>query len=180
MNPIIKMIAYIVSVPARLKGMKFGKNSFIGFGYDINPLLRGVILGDNVQIGRNAWLDISSYTRGAEIIIGDGTNIGRNATISASKKISIGKKCLFSYGVSLIDHDHKLSDPDISPMDSGITEGREIIVEDACFIGAHSFILKGVHLGRHCVVGANSVVTKSFPDFSVVVGNPAQLVKTII
>lgn len=179
MNPLVKIIAYLISVPARMKGMKFGKNSFIGPGYDISPILDGVVIGDNVKIGRSAWFDISRHTKGAMIIIGEGTNVGRFSVISSAKKITIGKKCLFSYNVSLIDHDHDFSDVDISPMESGISEAREIIIEDHCFIGAHSFILKGVHLGKHCVVGANSVVNKSFPNCSVICGNPARLVKTL-
>lgn len=173
-----KIIAYIISIPARMKGVKFGNNSFIGPGYDWDPKMRGVILGDNVMIGRNAWLEISNQTKGGMIAIGGGTQIGRNAVISAARKISIGKKCLLSYNVSLVDHDHNFQ-PDLSPLDSGISEGREIIIGDECFIGAHSFILKGAHLGKHCVVGANSVVTESFPDYSIVAGNPAKLIKTL-
>jgi len=179
MNIFSKTVAYLISVPARVKGMKFGKNSFIGPGYDTAPVLKGVVLGDNVLIGRGAWLDISRYTKNAKIIIGDKTQIGRFATMSSAEKISIGKKCLLSYNVSVMDHDHNVLDPDISPLDGGITEGKEVIIEDECFIGAHSFILKGVHLGKHCVVGANSVVTKSFPAYSVIAGSPARLVKKI-
>lgn len=179
MNPIAKTIALLISVPARCKGMKFGRNSFIGPGYDLDPVLKGVELGENVRVGRNAWFDISRYTQGGKIIIGDGTNIGRNVTISACEKIAIGKKCLVSYNVSFVDHDHNVSNADLSPMESGISKGQEIILEDECFVGAHSFILKGVHLGKHCVVGANSVVTESFPAFSVIAGNPAKLVKTL-
>jgi len=177
MNIIKKITARIVSVPARLKGMKFGENSFIGPGYDLAPCLKGVVLGDNVIIGRNAWFDISTETKGAKILIGDGTQIGRNAMISAAKKITIGKKCLIAYNVSILDHDHNFDSPEISPLDSGISEGKEIIIEDNCFIGAHSFVLKGVHLEKNCVVGANSVVTKSFPAGSVVAGSPAKLIK---
>ena len=156
MNIFNKIIGYIISLPARLKGMKFGKDSFIGPGYDLDPILRGVVLGDNVVIGRRAWLDISKYTKGGQIIIGDGTQIGRNVVISACKKVIIGRKCLISYNVSIMDHDHNVLNPDIPPLEGGITEGKEIVIEDECFIGAHSFILKGVRLGKHCVVGANS------------------------
>lgn len=178
MNIFKKTIGYVISLPARFKGMKFGRNSFIGPGYDWEPVLKGVVLGDSVLIGRQAWLDVSRYTKGAQISIGDGTNIGRSAMISASKKISIGKKCLISYNVSFLDHDHNFQ-ADVSPMESGITAGEEIVIGDDCFIGAHSFVLKGVHLGQHCVVGANSVVTESFPDYSMIAGNPAKLVKML-
>lgn len=179
MNIFSKTIAYLISIPARAKGMKFGKNSFIGPGYTVAPGLKGVTLGSDVIIGRNAWLDISRKTKGGRITVGDGTQIGRNAVLSACKNISIGKKCLISYSVTLVDHDHDVFDPEISPMDAGITKGKEIAVEDECFIGAHSFILKGAHLGRHCVVGANSVVTRSFPAYSVIAGSPAKLIKTL-
>lgn len=179
MNIFSKIIGHLISVPARIKGMKFGRNSFIGPGYAVAPILKGVVLGYNVVVGRNAWFDISRKTKGAKIFVGDGTQIGRNAVISSCQKISIGKKCLISYGVTLVDHDHDVFDPSISPMDAGITEGKEITIEDECFIGAHSFVLKNVHLGRHCVVGANSVVTKSFPAYSVIAGSPAKLIRIL-
>jgi acetyltransferase-like isoleucine patch superfamily enzyme len=178
MNFATKTIAYLISIPARIKGMQFGQNSFIGPGYDIAPALKGVSLGENVLIGRRAWLDISRRAKRAEITIADGTQIGRNVMISSAKKITIGKKCLISYNVSFLDHDHNFV-ADVSIFDSGVTEGREIIIEDDCFIGAHSFILKGVHLGKQCVVGANSVVVDSFPAYSVIAGNPARLIKSL-
>jgi acetyltransferase-like isoleucine patch superfamily enzyme len=179
MNIFSKTIGHLISIPARIKGMKFGKNSFIGPGYDVKPILKGVELGNNVIIGKNAWFDISRYTKGAKISVDGGTQAGRNLVISACKNISIGKNCLLSYNVSIMDHDHNVLNPDISPLKGGITEGREVVIEDECFIGAHSFILKGVHLGKHCVVGANSVVTDSFPAYSVIVGNPAKLIRTL-
>lgn len=176
MNIFFKLFAYFVSLPARIKGVKFGRGSYLGPGYDFWQVrLKGLRLGDNVAVGRNAWIEIMGK---AKIKIGDGTNIGRNATISCSKGIHIGSKCLFSYNVSVLDHDH-LFGKMISPMDDYYSEGQEIVIGDNCFIGAHSFILKGVYLGNHCVVGANSVVTKSFPANSLICGNPAKLVRCL-
>jgi len=178
MNFLVKCLLFVISLPFRIKGGKIGKNSYIAPGYDFCFVnLQGIEIGNNCVIGRNAWLEIVSPK--AKLKIGDGTRIGRNATISCSKGITIGKKCLISYNVSILDHDHELFRTNVSPVDLGLSVGEKIIIEDDCFIGAHSFILKGVHLGKHCVVGANSVVTKSFPAYSVVAGCPAKLIKII-
>ena len=178
MKLIYKIFLFFIKIPFLLKGGKIGNNSFISPGYDFFGVqLKGIFLGNNVLIGRGAILNIAQ--KNAQIKVGNGTNIARFCNISAAKKITIGKKCLISYNISLLDHDHNLNKKRISPIDSGITSGQEIIIGDDCFIGAHSFILKGVRLGKQCVVGANSVVNKSFPDYSIIAGNPAKLIKTI-
>lgn len=178
MKLIYRLFLSIADIPFKLKGGIIGKNSYITPGYDfLNIRLKGIVIGQNVLIGRHAVIGI--VQNGGKIIIGNGTNIGRFSNISSAKNITIGKKCLFSYNVSLLDHDHVLNKKGISPIDSGITPGKEIIIGDNCFIGAHSFILKGVKLGQQCVIGANSVVTESFPDYSIIAGNPAKLIKKI-
>lgn len=178
MNPLFTLAGYFISIPARLKGMKFGRNSFIAPGYDFFfEKLRGIKLGNNCAIGKSAWIHTVEHGR---ITIGDNTKIGRRVTIAAVELVAIGKNCLFSYDVSILDHDHDFRDISIAPLDSKLTSGEKIIIGDDCFIGAHSFILKGVTLGKHCVVGANSVVTKSFSDNCVVAGNPAKVIKSLV
>lgn len=67
--------------------MVFGKNSFIGPGYDWYFVkLKGIIFRDSVVVGRNAWIEIVGN---GKIEVGDGTNIGRNVTISSKEKITI-------------------------------------------------------------------------------------------
>ncbi|MDA1317287.1 MAG: acyltransferase [bacterium] len=163
---ILNIIALIVSLPARLGGMKMGKNVILAPGYGIiSYRYDNVILNDNVIIGRNAF--IQTFGKGT-IRIGVGTNIGKEVTISSNNIITIGKKCLVGYRVSFLDHDHTVD---------GLSKGKKISIGNNCSIGAQSFILKGVTLGDGCVVGAGSVVTKSFPARSVIAGNPAKKIK---
>jgi len=182
MNFLVSLIGYLCSIPARAKGMKFGKKSYIGLGYDfLFNSMNGIIIDDDVLIGRNAWIqtiDNNDINLDSPIIfIGKSSRIGRNVTISCKKKIIIGERCLISYNVSILDHDHDCIN--YQPIEGVLTDPEEISIGGDCFIGAHVFILKGVQLGKHCVVGANSVVTKSFLDYSLIAGNPAKLVKNI-
>lgn len=177
-----QIVAFPVSIPFRLKCKKIGKSFLIGPGYSIWKCnLENVIIGDNVQIGSRAWIQTVPIPKRPKptINVGDNSSIGRNVTISAAKKIFIGKSCLISYNVSILDHNHAFENIDLSPLLQGIDEPGEIEIGDDCFLGAHSFILKGVVLGKHCIVGANSVVTSSFPPFSVVAGSPAKKIRSL-
>ncbi|MBP9691203.1 acyltransferase [Candidatus Woesebacteria bacterium] len=166
-----------MSIPARLKGMKFGKKSFIGPGHDwIFVRMKNITLKDNVTIGHDSWLQ--TLGKGS-ITINDNTTIGRRSVISACGSILIGSDCVFSYNVSVLDHDHLVQDRNIKPSEGKLTKPQNITIGDECFVGANVCILKGVTLGKHCVVGANSVVTKSFPAYSVIAGSPAKLIRKI-
>lgn len=174
------IVDFPISVPFRLKCKKIGKSFLIGPGYSVRGCnLQNVIIGNNVSIGSKAWIQTVPLPKRPDpsIEIGDNTNISRNVTISAAKKIRIGKNCLISYNVSILDHNHAFENVDLSPLLQGIDNPASIEIGEDCFLGAHSFILKGSVLGKHCVVGANSVVTSSFEPFSVVSGVPARKIR---
>lgn len=178
-----KTAAFFISIPFRAKCKKIGKSFLIGPGYSFRGCnLENVVIGDNVQIGSKAWIQTVPLLKHPKpiITVGDNTLISRNVTISAAKKISIGKNCLISYSASILDHNHAFENIDLPPLFQGIDEPEGIEVGDDCFLGAHSFILKGVMLGKHCVVGANSVVTSSFEPFSVVSGVPARKIRSLM
>lgn len=178
MNILLTHLFKLFSIPARLKGVKFGNNSLIGPGYDfLFVQLKNIAIGDRVLIGKRAWMQT---IENGKIRIGNGTQIGRDFVISSINEISIGSNCLFSYRVSVFDHDHKVTNIRLHPMKSGLTKGKKIIIGNDCFIGANTVITKGVKLGNHCIVGANSVVTKTFPDNSIIAGNPAKMIKRIL
>lgn len=89
-------------------------------------------------------------------------------------KIVIGKNCWVAQNVGFITANH---DP-IQP--TRHLPGKNIVIGDDCWIGMNSVILPGVELGNHTVVGAGSVVTKSFPDgYCVIGGNPAKVIRKL-
>lgn len=85
--------------------------------------------------------------------------------------VKIGKNCLFSGNSFFITQSHELESERFD------TVVKPIEIGNNCWIGTNATILPGVKLGEGCVVGASAVVTKSFPPYSVIVGNPAKKVK---
>lgn len=86
-------------------------------------------------------------------------------------KIKIGSNCWFAQNSCLITSNHDLYNVAINAPPEPITIGND------CWIGANAIILPGVELGDHTIVGAGSIVTKSFPEGNcIIAGNPAKLI----
>jgi acetyltransferase-like isoleucine patch superfamily enzyme len=114
------------------------------------------------------------------IIIGSHCEIGRRCSISAKNCIELEESIITAPSVFITDHPHEYSDVDIPILEQGLSEGGRIRIEKGCWLGVNSVIYCGkgeLVLGRNCVVGANAVVTRSFPPYSVLAGNPAKVIK---
>jgi lipopolysaccharide O-acetyltransferase len=83
---------------------------------------------------------------------------------------------LIASKVFITDHDHDFASYQHKPIDWPL-KSDDVIIGKRVWIGENVSILKGVSLGEDSIVGANSVVTKSFPRGSVIVGAPAKLIK---
>jgi acetyltransferase-like isoleucine patch superfamily enzyme len=139
-------------------------------------------IGSSVSIGRDAWLNIPDVSASNEpiIVLEDGCKIGRRCVISARNRIRIGRNSIFAPSVLVMDHNHAFEDVTVAIARQGTTSGGTIWIEEGCWIGFGAAIVCNqgeLVIGRNSVVGANSVVTRSVPPYSVVVGNPAKLVK---
>ncbi|MDO8297959.1 MAG: acyltransferase [Caulobacter sp.] len=135
-----------------------------------------IALGEGVVVQDYAVLNAAenSYVR-----IGRNSRIGRNAVISAHGGVDIGEEVLIADRVFISDHNHAFEDVTRAVLAQGVTAAEPVAIGAGSWLGINVCIMPGVTLGKHCVVGANSVVTKSFPDHAVIVGQPAKQVRSL-
>lgn len=92
--------------------------------------------------------------------------------------LKMGEKVLLSPNVYITDCDHEYRSLEVPVMDQGIVQkGQAVSIGDGSYIGINVVIVGNIRIGKHCVVGANSVVTKDVPDYCVAVGSPAKVIK---
>ena len=111
-----------------------------------------------------------------EIRIGNHTRIGLHSTLIGP--ISIGNDVNLAQGVVVSGLNHNYKDKTHNINQQGVNTSL-ITIGDDVWIGANVVITAGTTIGKHCVIGAGSIVTKDVPDYSVAIGNPARIVKTI-
>lgn len=112
--------------------------------------------------------------------IGKGSEIGERCRISIANSLDIGEKVLFSPNVYITDCDHEYHNIDVPVIAQGIVQkGQKVSIGDGSYIGINAVIVGNVKIGKHCMIGANSVVTKDIPDYCVAVGSPARVIKYI-
>lgn len=144
-----------------------------------------IYIGDRVTIEDNAYIEPimvnidnegKSYPLHPKLEIQDGVWIGPGAHINCANSVIIHKDVLISSYVMITDLDHVYSDP-FRPVSRQPLEVKSTEIDEQAFIGTGVKILAGVHIGKHAVIGANSVVNRDIPDYTVAVGIPAKIVK---
>lgn len=157
---------------------KWGKFSIIEPSAKLNfPYL--IEVGSNVRISEHAWLNAKDDRNDGcpTLEIGDGTFIGRFVHINSWQKVIIEKNVLIADRVFISDADHRFFDLEIPIITQGDYFKGSVRLREGCWIGIGSVILPGVTIGKNAVVAANTVVRKDVPDFSVVSGNPAVILR---
>jgi acetyltransferase-like isoleucine patch superfamily enzyme len=137
-------------------------------------------IGENVLIRKGARIEaIGPPGNKPKIKIGDGTAIQFYFHCGARESVEIGQNVLMAGRVYISDHDHEFDHPNLPPRlcESLIT--KPVKIEDGVWLGEGVVVLKGVTIGNRAVIGANSVVTKDVPPFSIAAGVPAKVIRQI-
>lgn len=137
----------------------FVKKTFLKIMY-----LKKLSVGQGLFFRRGFILNIN---QSGCISIGDNCFFNNYCSLNAHKSIKIGSNCTFGEGCRIYDHDHKYRNKErhVDFLESSI------VIEDNCWIGSGTTILKGVHIGEGAVVGAGTVVHFDVPAYTVVVSD---------
>jgi acetyltransferase-like isoleucine patch superfamily enzyme len=160
----------ILKLLHNVKGLKyfFAPNS--AFRFD----------GGNLNWQGRGWLETGSllHLAGGDITLGKDVFINKNTIIVSAESIQIGNDVLLADNVSIYDHDHLTSQVDIPYGKQGYITAP-VIIDDNVWVGSHSVILKGVHIGKGAIVAAGSIVNNNIPEYQVWGGVPAKFIKSI-
>lgn len=151
---------------------KFSLPSYIGAPVFLLGV-RNIFIHKNVRIYPQIRMETHNL---GKIIIEEDVSIGQNVHITSAGNLVIGKSSTILANVFITNLDHDFQDIGVH-----ILKQKHLIKETSigenCFIGIGAAIQAGTILGKQCVVGANSVVRGNFPDYSVIVGIPAKVIK---
>ena len=137
-------------------------------------------MGDHVSIGWRARIEgVKQYQSekfSPKIILNDGVTIQQNIHLTCAESVEIGKNTAIAANVSITDIHHPYDDIHI-PIEHQNIKTNPVVIGEDCKIYNNAVIMMGTKIGKHCTIGANSVVSGVFEDYSIIVGAPAKTVK---
>ena len=176
---VVTIIKQLIYLPIRIKFNKCGK--WVTFG-KLNRIVGGkcIVVGDYCSFGNNLRLEAIQRFVGGDfhpfLVIGNKVAINQNFHCTCASSIMIGDGTSITANCGIFDIIHPYEDININPREAQI-QTKPISIGKDCLIGMNSVILPGTQLGNHCIVGANSTVLGVFPDYCVIAGSPAKMIK---
>jgi len=160
---------FYISGPAVFKG-----GQYMSFGNDFR-------CGSTARI--ECWDNYLGKKFFPQLIVGDRVYINNNIHIGCINKVIIGDNVLFGSNVFISDHQHGFVDGrdiDVPPANRFLFSKGPVMIEKNVWIGENVSIMPDITIGENSIIGANSIVTKNIAKNSVVAGNPAKLIRTLI
>lgn len=124
-------------------------------------------VGNNVNIETGALFN-------PQVEIGDNSGVGVNCELVG--KVVIGKNVMMGPEVIFYSINHEFRNKNLTIIEQGYQKEEPVVVEDDVWIGRRAIILPGVTIKKGTVIGAGAIVTKTFPEYSIIAGNPAKII----
>jgi len=165
--------------------LKLGNNVNIDYGSKIQIIAGNVVIGDGTNLrsrkcgyhtGMPYPCTLFVDKKDAKILVGSNTNLN-GCYIHSQKSISIGSNCLIASGVNIVDSNGHITNSSNRKIGRDIP--KEITIGNNVWIAVNATILKGTSIGENSIVGAGSIVKGEYPPNSLIIGNPAKLVKKL-
>ena len=166
----------LYKINSRFLGLKkIGRGSCI-----IKPLKverpNTIVIGCKVTIHDFGWIMGGTDSSNVTLSIDDGATIGHFSHIIALSQVVIEKNVLLADKVFISDCTHNYEQINSPILSQGVSIFKPVLIGEGSWLGENVCVC-GASIGKHCVVGANSVVIEDIPDYSVAVGSPAKVVK---
>lgn len=178
-RPILSKIGFFAFIESGVEiksptSIELGRRAMLHHGVYLNGWHKHskICLKERAYLDRNVTVTVHEH---GYIEVGKLTYIGPSTCIAGPGPVRIGDHCLISSHCGIYGNNHVFKDPHQLVRDQGFTN-EGITIEDDCWLGTGVKVLDGVTIGKGCVIGANAVVTKSIPSYSVAVGVPARVI----
>lgn len=171
MKKIIRAICYVFYYCFARHLPSSGLPYSFGARYIRTFFARGMLekCGKGVNIEHGAF-----FASGKDITIGDHSGIGIGCRVAGP--LSIGDDVMMAPNVTIVTQNHETSDLSV-PMRLQTAPKHKVTIGNDVWIGANVIILPGITVGNGCIIAGGAVVTKDVPDYAVVGGNPARIIK---
>jgi maltose O-acetyltransferase len=117
----------------------------------------------------------ANFGTGIHVWLGNNSSIAADAWIGNDTRI--GSDVMMAPSVTILSNSHNFARTDISMREQGAPPPRPVTIGDDVWIGTRVIILPGVTVGSHAILGAGAVVTKDVPEWAIVGGNPARVIR---
>lgn len=145
----------------------------------INP--QNIIVGRNVRIKNGyrieCYENFYNQNFSPKLILDDGVIINYGFTAFVACSLRIGKDSILAGNVTIITENHGMNPEDNTPYHAQPLSIGEVSIGEGCWLGQNVSILPNVHIGKKCIIATNAVVVSDIPDYSIVAGIPAKVIK---